>query len=279
MTDVSFTASSKSGYGWRVMWRSWGMFWFLSFVSSAWRSDSWKSADVWEAADCSFPSLWTALKSMANCRDDFFLTILWGETTHTKRLKRWWSWLSSQALLQRREDFPSCGSTSTPRSARAILRSCWGKQRPVVHRQTFVPGVPSCPFCQDRRWTIVSIDQSKLTFNEGTPGTNLFACGQLAAVSPMPRNFCYPACCPSVQCVHGVLAAGLSKFQKQADLKENLSSKRDTASIESEMRWKKSYLPLLWSYEGIGTPGMISTDLFRFVFRTWLKYCLAFRYT
>ena len=59
------------------------------------------------------------------------------------------------------------------------------------------------------------------------------------------NHHCYPACCPSVQCVHGVLAAGLSKFQKRADLKENLSSKRDTASIESEMRWKESYLPLL----------------------------------
>ena len=47
----------------------------------------------------------------------------------------------------------------------------------------------------------------------------------------MPGNFCYPAFCSNVQCVHGVLAAGLSKFQKRADLKENLSSKRDTASI------------------------------------------------
>ena len=39
----------------------------------------------------------------------------------------------------------------------------------------------------------------------------------------MPGHFCYPACCSNVQCVHGVLAAHLSKFQKRADLKENLS--------------------------------------------------------
>ena len=41
-------------------------------------------------------------------------------------------------------------------------------------------------------------------------------------------------CCSNVQCVHGVLAAHLSKFQKRAESKENLSSKRDTASVESE---------------------------------------------
>ena len=55
----------------------------------------------------------------------------------------------------------------------------------------------------------------------------------LAAVLPVPGNFCYPACCSNVQCVHGALAAHLSKSQKRADLKEDLSSKRDTASIES----------------------------------------------
>ena len=37
--------------------------------------------------------------------------------------------------------------------------------------------------------------------------------------------------------VHGVPGAVLSKCQKRADLKENLSSKRDTASIV-ELRWK-----------------------------------------
>ena len=61
----------------------------------------------------------------------------------------------------------------------------------------------------------------------------------------MPGHFCYPACCSNVQCVHGALAAHLSKFQKRADLKENLSSKRDPASIESEMRWKDRYSSLL----------------------------------
>ena len=54
----------------------------------------------------------------------------------------------------------------------------------------------------------------------------------LAAVPPVPGNFCYPACCANVQCVHGVLAAHLSKSQKRADLKENLSSKRDMASYQ-----------------------------------------------
>ena len=88
---------------------------------------------------------------------------------------------------------------------------------------------------------------------------------------PVPGHFCYPACCSNVQCVHGVLAAHLSKFQKRADSKENLSSKRDTASIESEMRWKDRYSSLLWFYEGIGTLGMISTDLFRFTLRAWLN--------
>ena len=107
--------------------------------------------------------------------------------------------------------------------------------------------------------------------HEETPRTNLFACGQLAAVPPVPGNFCYPAFCSNVQCVHGVLAAGLPKFQKRAGLKENLSSKRDTASIESKMRWKDRYSSLLWFFEGIGTPGMISTDLFRFTLRAWLK--------
>ena len=101
----------------------------------------------------------------------------------------------------------------------------------------------------------------------------------LAAVPPVPDNFCYPVCCSNVQCVNGVLAAHLSKSQKRADLKENLSSKRDTASIESEVHWQDRYASLLCFYEGIGTLGMISTDLFRFVLRAWLKYCSAFRYT
>ena len=63
----------------------------------------------------------------------------------------------------------------------------------------------------------------------------------LAAVPPVPGNFCYPACCSNVQCVHGVLAAHLSK----SDLKEKLSSKRDTASIESEVHWQDRYASLL----------------------------------
>ena len=57
----------------------------------------------------------------------------------------------------------------------------------------------------------------------------------LAAVPPVPWNFCYPTCCSNVQCVHGVLAAHLSKSQKPANLKKNLCSKRDMASIESEL--------------------------------------------
>ena len=83
----------------------------------------------------------------------------------------------------------------------------------------------------------------------------------------------------NVQCVRGVLAAHLSKFQKRADLKENLSNKRDMASIESEMRWKDRYSSLRWFYEGIGTLGMISPDLFRFTLPAWLKLCSAFRCT
>ena len=66
----------------------------------------------------------------------------------------------------------------------------------------------------------------------------------LAAVPPVLENFCYPACCSNVQCVHGVLAKHLSKSQKRAYLKENLSSKRDTASIESEFRWQDIYMHL-----------------------------------
>ena len=58
---------------------------------------------------------------------------------------------------------------------------------------------------------------------------------------PVPGNFCYPASCSNVQCVHGVLAAHLSKSQKRAHLKENLSSKRDLASIVSELHWKDRY--------------------------------------
>ena len=67
----------------------------------------------------------------------------------------------------------------------------------------------------------------------------------LAAVPPVPGNFCYPACCSNVQCVYGILAAHLSKSQKRADLKEKLSSKRDTASIESEVHWQDRYASLL----------------------------------
>ena len=63
----------------------------------------------------------------------------------------------------------------------------------------------------------------------------------LAAVPPVPGNLCYPACCSNVQCVHG----DLSKSQRRADLKENLSSKRDTASIESELHWQDRYASLL----------------------------------
>ena len=59
----------------------------------------------------------------------------------------------------------------------------------------------------------------------------------LAAVPPVPGNFNYPACCSNVQCVHGVLS--------KSDLKENLSSKRDTASIESELHWQDRYASLL----------------------------------
>ena len=77
----------------------------------------------------------------------------------------------------------------------------------------------------------------------GGPG-NKSVC-LLAAVPPVPGNFCYPACCSNVQCVHGVLAAHLSKSQKRADLKENLSSKRDMALIGSELHWQDSYASLL----------------------------------
>ena len=63
--------------------------------------------------------------------------------------------------------------------------------------------------------------------------------------SPRARELCYPACCSKVQCVHGALAALLSKSQKRADLEENLPSKRDTASIESELRWQDKYASLL----------------------------------
>ena len=68
----------------------------------------------------------------------------------------------------------------------------------------------------------------------------------LAAVPPVPGNFCYPACCLNVHWgVHGVLAAHLSKSQKRADLKEKLSSKRDTAAIESEVHWQDRHASLL----------------------------------
>ena len=88
---------------------------------------------------------------------------------------------------------------------------------------------------------------SPVVTHEEAPGTNLFGCGQLHAgrCSPVPGNFCYPACCSNVQCVHGVLAAHLSKSQKRVDLKEKLSSKRDTASIESEVHWQDRYPSLL----------------------------------
>ena len=64
-------------------------------------------------------------------------------------------------------------------------------------------------------------------------------------------------------------------FRSELTWRKSFYSKRDTASIESELRWQDRYASLLWFYEGIGT----STDLFRFVLRAWLKYCSAFRYT
>ena len=80
----------------------------------------------------------------------------------------------------------------------------------------------------------------------GAPRTNLFACGQLAAVPPVPGNFVTQRAVRTFNAVHGVLAALLSKSQKRADLKENLSSKRDTASIELELRgWQDKYEYLL----------------------------------
>ena len=129
-----------------MLWRSWGMFWFLSFVSSAWRPNSTQtSSSSNKTFSVKFVSVRVdtvdgtgskRLKTSGRLEggrlqfsvslDCFevdgelgttFLTILWGETTHTKRLKRCWSWLSSQALLQTRQDCPSCGSTSTPRCA------------------------------------------------------------------------------------------------------------------------------------------------------------------
>ena len=67
----------------------------------------------------------------------------------------------------------------------------------------------------------------------------------LAAVPPVPGNLNYPACRSNFQCVHGVVAAHLSKSQKRADLKENFPSKHDTASIESELHWQDRYASLL----------------------------------
>ena len=57
------------------------------------------------------------------------------------------------------------------------------------------------------------------------------------------EQICLPVdnCMLAAVCVHGVLAAHLLKSQKRADLKENLSSKRDTASIESELHWQDGY--------------------------------------
>ena len=95
----------------------------------------------------------------------------------------------------------------------------------------------------------------------------------------MPGKFCYPESCSNVQCVHGVPAAVLSKFQKRADLEENLFSKRDKALIESELRCKDRYTSVLSFYEGTETLGMISTDLFRFALRAWLRQCSALRFT
>ena len=78
--------------------------------------------------------------------------------------------------------------------------------------------------------------------HEETPGTNWFAGRQLATDYPCQGDFLYPACFSNVQCVHGGL---VELLQKRADSKENLSSKRDTAVIDSELRWQDRYTPLL----------------------------------
>lgn len=119
-----------------------------------------------------------------------------------------------------------------------------------------------------KQWSLDSPDKR----TRGDPGNKSVCLSTTGRWPPVPENFCYPACCPSVQCVHGVLAALLSKFQKRAELKRNLSSKRDMASDDSEMRWKNRYSSLLWFCGGIETLGMISTDLFLLVLRAWLKY-------
>ena len=96
-------------------------------------------------------------------------------------------------------------------------------------------------------WSIEIMDpgRSLQKEHEETPGTNWFAGRQLAADYPCQGDFRYPACFSNVQCVHGGLVELLSKFQRRAGSKENLSSKRDTAVIDSELRWKDRYTSLL----------------------------------
>ena len=60
----------------------------------------------------------------------------------------------------------------------------------------------------------------------------------------MPGHFCYPACCSNVQCVHGVLAAHLSRFQKQADSKEtggDNSNKRCLSNTRSQLKSSRKF--------------------------------------
>ena len=96
-------------------------------------------------------------------------------------------------------------------------------------------------------WSIEIMDpgRSLQKEHEEIPGTNWFAGRQLAAGYPCQGDFRYPACFSNVQCVHGGLVEILSKLQKRAGSKENLSSKRDTAVIDSELRWKDRYTSLL----------------------------------
>ena len=96
-------------------------------------------------------------------------------------------------------------------------------------------------------WSIEIMDPgwSLQKEHEETPGTNCFAGRQLVADYPCQGDFRYSACFLNVQCVHGGLVEVPSKFQKRADSKERLSSKRDTAVIDSELRWKDRYTSLL----------------------------------
>ena len=107
-------------------------------------------------------------------------------------------------------------------------------------------------------------------WHEGTPGTNLFACWQLAADHPCQGTFVTQRAVRTLK----VSMAFLPRFFRMSETswrEKNLSSQRDTASVKSELRWQDRYTSLLWFYEGIGTLGMISTDLFHFVLRAWLK--------